>query len=155
MHRRPPCRSVAPPRASDAKLLLYADGMYAASTVRAAKRRKAEQTAPIAQTLYTTSESGAPPDFRSPPAVPQDNCSRRRQSSARSKRSGQPCRAPAVRGWQVCRMHGARGGAPHGTGTETTSMAAGLRKPSMLAVRSMRYCAPSVNAGKAAHRLVA
>jgi hypothetical protein len=25
-----------------------------------------------------------------------------------------PCRAPAVRGWQVCRMHGARGGAPEG-----------------------------------------
>ena len=31
---------------------------------------------------------------------------------ARSKRTGQPCRAPAVRGWRVCRMHGARGGAP-------------------------------------------
>jgi hypothetical protein len=33
---------------------------------------------------------------------------------ARSKRTGQPCRAPAVRGWKVCRMHGARGGAPEG-----------------------------------------
>jgi hypothetical protein len=33
---------------------------------------------------------------------------------ARSKRSGLPCRAPAVRGWRVCRMHGARGGAPEG-----------------------------------------
>jgi hypothetical protein len=33
---------------------------------------------------------------------------------ANSKRSGQPCRAPAVKGWQVCRMHGARGGAPKG-----------------------------------------
>jgi hypothetical protein len=33
---------------------------------------------------------------------------------ARSKRTGEPCRAPAVRGWQVCRMHGARGGAPEG-----------------------------------------
>ena len=29
---------------------------------------------------------------------------------ARSKRSGLPCRNPAVRGWTVCRMHGARGG---------------------------------------------
>jgi hypothetical protein len=29
---------------------------------------------------------------------------------ARSKRTGQPCRSPAVRGWKVCRMHGARGG---------------------------------------------
>ena len=34
--------------------------------------------------------------------------------AAQSKRSGQPCQAPAVRGHQVCRMHGARGGAPEG-----------------------------------------
>jgi hypothetical protein len=34
--------------------------------------------------------------------------------AARSKRTGQPCRAPAVRGWKVCRMHGACGGAPEG-----------------------------------------
>ena len=27
--------------------------------------------------------------------------------TARSKRSGQRCRAPAVKGWRVCRMHGA------------------------------------------------
>jgi len=33
---------------------------------------------------------------------------------AKSKRTGLPCRAPAVRGWRVCRMHGARGGAPEG-----------------------------------------
>ena len=31
---------------------------------------------------------------------------------AKSKRTGEPCRAPAVRG--VCRMHGASGGAPIG-----------------------------------------
>ena len=34
--------------------------------------------------------------------------------TAKSKRTGQPCRAPAVQGWRVCRMHGARGGAPDG-----------------------------------------
>lgn len=34
--------------------------------------------------------------------------------TATSKRSGQRCRAPAVKGWTVCRMHGARGGAPRG-----------------------------------------
>ncbi len=34
--------------------------------------------------------------------------------SATSKRSGKPCQAPAVRGWTVCRFHGARGGAPKG-----------------------------------------
>jgi uncharacterized protein YjcR len=33
---------------------------------------------------------------------------------ARSKRSGLQCRAPAVRGSSVCRMHGAGGGAPQG-----------------------------------------
>ena len=33
---------------------------------------------------------------------------------AKSKRSGKPCRAPAVRGFRVCRMHGASGGAPEG-----------------------------------------
>lgn len=33
---------------------------------------------------------------------------------AHSKRTGLPCRAPAVKGWKVCRMHGARGGAPQG-----------------------------------------
>jgi uncharacterized protein YjcR len=31
---------------------------------------------------------------------------------ARSKRSGKPCRSPAVTGFNVCRMHGAGGGAP-------------------------------------------
>ncbi len=34
--------------------------------------------------------------------------------TATSKRSGSPCRAPRVRGWSVCRFHGARGGAPVG-----------------------------------------
>ena len=34
--------------------------------------------------------------------------------SARSKRTRERCRAPAMRGWNVCRFHGARGGAPKG-----------------------------------------
>jgi hypothetical protein len=33
---------------------------------------------------------------------------------AQSKRSGLQCRAPAVRWSNVCRMHGAGGGAPRG-----------------------------------------
>jgi hypothetical protein len=33
---------------------------------------------------------------------------------AKSKRSGLRCQAPAIRGREVCRMHGARGGAPKG-----------------------------------------
>ena len=34
--------------------------------------------------------------------------------TAHSKRTGLPCCNPAVRGWSVCRMHGARGGARPG-----------------------------------------
>ena len=34
--------------------------------------------------------------------------------TATSKRTKRPCQAPAVRGWTVCRFHGARGGAPTG-----------------------------------------
>lgn len=34
--------------------------------------------------------------------------------SARSKRTGEHCKGPAVRGWRVCRFHGARGGGPTG-----------------------------------------
>jgi hypothetical protein len=30
--------------------------------------------------------------------------------SATSKRTHERCKAPAVRGWAVCRFHGARGG---------------------------------------------
>ena len=33
---------------------------------------------------------------------------------ATSKRTGERCKAPAVRGWTVCRFHGARGGGPKG-----------------------------------------
>jgi hypothetical protein len=34
--------------------------------------------------------------------------------TATSKRTRQRCKAPAVRGWDVCRFHGAGGGAPKG-----------------------------------------
>lgn len=34
--------------------------------------------------------------------------------TATSKRTGNTCRCPAVRGWTVCRFHGAGGGAPKG-----------------------------------------
>ena len=34
--------------------------------------------------------------------------------SATSKRTRKPCMAPAVKGWTVCRSHGARGGGPKG-----------------------------------------
>ena len=38
---------------------------------------------------------------------------------AHSKRTGFLCKNPAVRGWAVCRMHGAGGGHRAGTGHPT------------------------------------
>ena len=58
---------------------------------------------------------------------------------ARSKRSGKPCRSPAVKGHSVCRMHGAGGGGPEGNrnalkhGTFTAETLAMKREISALA----------------------
>jgi hypothetical protein len=45
---------------------------------------------------------------------PMHRCNAAPRCGAKSKRSGLPCQSPAVRGHRVCRMHGARGGAPDG-----------------------------------------
>ncbi|SLN17272.1 hypothetical protein ROA7450_00545 [Roseovarius albus] len=45
--------------------------------------------------------------------------------TARCKRTGLPCKNPAVRGWTVCRMHGAGGG--HGAGQENPAYRHGMR----------------------------
>ncbi len=45
--------------------------------------------------------------------------------TAHSKRSGVLCKNPAVRGWSVCRMHGAGGG--QGAGKEHPNWKHGLR----------------------------
>ena len=45
---------------------------------------------------------------------PMRNAHAAPRCSAKSKRSGDRCRGPAVRGKRVCRMHGARAGAPRG-----------------------------------------
>src|SRR5688572_9362529 len=37
-----------------------------------------------------------------------------RRCTARCKHSKLPCKGPAVKGWTVCRKHGARGGGPRG-----------------------------------------
>ena len=47
--------------------------------------------------------------------------------TATSKRTGEPCKAPAVRGWTVCRFHGARGGAPKKHGLYTKQAIADRR----------------------------
>ena len=62
---------------------------------------------------------------------------------ARSKRSGQRCRAPALRDKAVCRMHGAAGGAPRGNknalkhGRYTTEALASRRENAAL-IRAIR-----------------
>ena len=48
------------------------------------------------------------------PMHPKQRLQNARRCTAKSKRSGKPCKSPAVRGWKVCRMHGAGGGAPTG-----------------------------------------
>jgi hypothetical protein len=57
--------------------------------------------------------------------------------SAMSKRTKQPCKAPAVRGWTVCRFHGARGGRPQTSGLYTKEARAERRAMSAL-IRSSR-----------------
>jgi len=47
---------------------------------------------------------------------PMHRCNAAPRCGAKSKRTGLPCKAPAVKGYRVCRMHGARGGAPKGKG---------------------------------------
>lgn len=55
--------------------------------------------------------------------------------TAKSKRSGRPCQAPAVRGWSVCRMHGAGGG--HAAGSGHPNWQHGLRSREWLDERRM------------------
>jgi hypothetical protein len=45
---------------------------------------------------------------------PMHRCNAAPRCRAKSKRTGLRCRSPAVKGYRVCRMHGARGGAPEG-----------------------------------------
>lgn len=64
--------------------------------------------------------------------------------TAKSKRTGQPCKSPAVRGWTVCRMHGAHGGARSGTANpnwkhgQASAMARAERKTLSALMRECR-----------------
>ena len=53
---------------------------------------------------------------------------------ARAKSTGQPCKAPAVRGWRVCRVHGAGGG--HSAGKDHPSWRHGMRSQEWIEVRA-------------------
>ena len=66
-------------------------------------------------------------------ANPMQSAHAATRCAAKSKRTEQPCRAPAVRGWSVCRMHGARGGAQ--PGKEHPAYKHGLRSGDWLELR--------------------
>lgn len=55
--------------------------------------------------------------------------------TARSKRSGFLCKNPAVRGWTVCRMHGAGGGVK--CGVTHPNYCHGARSQAMQDVRAL------------------
>lgn len=55
------------------------------------------------------------------------------QCTAHSKRTGERCRNAPVKGWRVCRMHGAGGGHPEGP--SHPSWKHGLRSRAFIAMR--------------------
>lgn len=48
------------------------------------------------------------------PMNPAERFRRATRCTAKAKRTGERCKCPAVTDWTVCRVHGARGGAPKG-----------------------------------------
>ena len=58
---------------------------------------------------------------------PMHNAHSAPRCTGKSKRSPQPCKAPAVRDKHVCRMHGAYAGAPGGFGEKLLLLL--LRRP--------------------------
>ena len=55
--------------------------------------------------------------------------------TAHPKRTGFLCKNPAVRGWTVCRLHGAGGGAP--SGSAHPNFKHGLRTKQMETIRRL------------------
>ncbi|WP_157440925.1 hypothetical protein [Aestuariivita boseongensis] len=53
--------------------------------------------------------------------------------TATSKRTGERCKGPAVKGWSVCRFHGARGG--HGPGRANPAYKHGMRSREWIEMR--------------------
>lgn len=69
-------------------------------------------------------------------ANPMDPAQRLRDAPrchAKAKGTGQRCQAPAVRGWRVCRVHGARGG--HGPGVANPAYRHGMRSQEWVEMR--------------------
>lgn len=73
--------------------------------------------------------------------------------TATAKTTGCRCKAPAVKGWQVCRMHGARGGAPFGPANgrwrhgDRTKASEDMRRAMAQLVREARETAQALGNG--------
>jgi hypothetical protein len=68
-------------------------------------------------------------------AVALTAANRATRCNAHSKRTGQPCRAPAMLGWRVCRFHGAGGG--HKAGPSHPSWKHGMRSQEWVEMRQL------------------
>lgn len=65
--------------------------------------------------------------------TPLHAANRAPRCTARSKRTGERCKAPAVNGWAVCRMHGAGGG--HKAGQHHPTWKHGMRSREWIETR--------------------
>lgn len=66
---------------------------------------------------------------------PMDRANAAPRCRAHSKRTGQPCQAPAVTGWRVCYHHGAGGG--HRAGPSHPRWTHGMRSQSTVEMRRL------------------
>lgn len=69
------------------------------------------------------------------PIDPTERLTRAPRCTATAKSTGERCRNPAKRGWAVCRVHGAGGGAP--CGEAHPNYRHGMRTVEMLRVRAL------------------
>jgi hypothetical protein len=81
-------------------------------------------------------------------AKPMNPVHRLRSASrctAKAKSTGERCRCPAVRGWAVCRVHGARGG--HAAGPSHPQWKHGGRSQEVTQARALNRFLAGVFAG--------
>jgi hypothetical protein len=69
------------------------------------------------------------------PIDPTQRLSDAPRCTAKAKRTGQRCQCPSKQGWNVCRLHGAGGGAP--SGSRHPNYRHGLRTKQMQDVRAL------------------
>ena len=83
-------------------------------------------------------------------ATPMSKAHAAPRCTATSKRTGVRCKGPAVRGWTVCRFHGAGGG--QGPGKANPAYKHGMRSREFVEMR--KAINDLVRAGKEAEALI-